>query len=261
MAALARAHAGIVLGESKRNLIYSRLSRRLRALGLTAFRDYRRRLDTDATEIERFINAVSTNHTKFFREPHHFAHLRDHVARPFAAGAPADHRRRLTIWSAGCSTGEEPYSIALTLRREALARGSARILATDIDTDVLGRAMQGEYALQTVGDCDPDFRDCFRSCDADPASGVLTIDDDTREMATFRRLNLLAEWPFRSLFDVIFCRNVMIYFDGATKAALIDRFARQIAPGGWLYIGHSEALVGGHRLLEPVGRTIYRRVA
>ncbi len=257
---LAHERAGIALSDSKRNLVYSRLSRRLRALGLTSFADYRAHLDADASEIERFINSISTNHTKFFREEHHFAHLRSSVAQPFVQQDNKRSGRRLRIWSAGCSTGEEPYTIALVLRREIadIARHDVRILATDIDTDVLAKASQGEYPAEAL-DSIPDAFCRYAQPIADSDPPAVKIVHEVRSLITFRRLNLMESWPIKGPFDAIFCRNVMIYFDSPTKSKLIERFVRLIKPGGWLYIGHSESLLGSHPGLHLMGRTIYRR--
>jgi chemotaxis protein methyltransferase CheR len=263
LAKLAYARAGISLSESKRNLVYGRLSRRLRALGLTSFREYRQHLEgDDESEIERFINSISTNHTKFFREDHHFTHLRTSVAETFAQQDKKKLVRRLRIWSAGCSTGEEPYTIALVLRRELtdMSRHDVRILATDIDTDVLAKASRGEYGVDALDSIPDPFCRHFQPT---PESNGATVKvaHDVRSLITFRPLNLMDAWPVKGPFDAIFCRNVMIYFDGPTKAKLIDRFIRLIKPGGWLYIGHSESLLGSHPGLHLMGRTIYRRDA
>ncbi len=258
LAKLAYDHAGIALSDAKRNLVYSRLSRRLRVLQLQTFRDYRDFVANDAREIENFINSISTNHTKFFREDHHFDHLRTHVAVPYTqAGARSGPLR---IWSAGCSSGEEPYTIAVVLKRElrSFHNRDVKILATDIDTEILGKAARGEFAPNATDDVPKAYQSFFKSVVIDGREKV-TVDDDVRSIITFRRLNLMDRWPFRGMFDAIFCRNVMIYFDGPTKANLIERFANQIKPGGWLYIGHSESLTGNHPQLRAVGRTIYRR--
>jgi chemotaxis protein methyltransferase CheR len=257
LADMAYRHAGIALSESKRNLVYSRLSRRLRQLKLDSFAEYRRLLDTNEAEIESFINSISTNHTKFFREAHHFEHLRTHVAVPFAQ--QAQRPRRLRIWSAGCSSGEEPYTIAIVLKRELrdFAGQDIRILATDIDTDVLAKAAQGHFAAGATDDVPRPYLDFFHRSAAD--ADTIDVDDDLHEVIVFRRLNLLEEWPFRGPFDAIFCRNVMIYFDLPTKTKLIERFTQMVRPGGWLYIGHSESLIGSYPELQAVGRTIYRR--
>ena len=259
LAQVAYDYAGISLSESKRNLLYSRLSRRLRQLKLDSFAEYRTFLDNHAAELESFINSISTNHTKFFREAHHFEHLRSHVAVPFAQALRTGAAKRLRVWSAGCSSGEEPYTIAVVLKREIadLAARDVKILATDIDTDVLGKAARGDFAIGTTEDVPRTYQEFFKRGDEDKVS----VDSDVREAIAFRRLNLMEDWPFRGPFDAIFCRNVMIYFDGPTKTKLIERFTRMIRPGGWLYIGHSESLIGSHPGLQSVGRTIYRRTA
>ncbi len=262
-AKLAYDYAGIALSESKQNLIYSRLSRRLRALKLEAFRDYCEYLDTTPSEVENFINSLSTNHTKFFREVHHFEHLRAHVAGPFAQGVARKPGGRLRIWSAGCSSGEEPYTIAVVLMREIrdIGANNVKILATDIDTDVLARAAVGEFAVAAVDEVPKEYRSYFAGRAGEGASEKVAMGGDVKSLVAFRRLNLMETWPFHGLFDAIFCRNVMIYFDGPTKTKLVERFTRQLRPGGFLYIGHSESLVGAHPGLDLVGRTMYRRAA
>jgi chemotaxis protein methyltransferase CheR len=254
-------HAGIALTDSKRNLVYGRLSRRLRLLGLTSFRHYREYLATNPSELESFLNAISTNLTRFFREAHHFDHFRSHVAVPFARAAPRPGGRRMRVWSAGCSTGEEPYTIAVVLAREIenIEYYDVRILATDIDTNVIGRGAQGEYPADSLGDVPGAYRAFFEPIDGDRRGPRVVVNDKVRSLIAFRRLNLMEQWPFSGLFDAIFCRNVMIYFDIATKTNLVDRFTRQLKPGGWLYIGHSESLIGGHAGLDLAGRTTYRK--
>ncbi|HEY4406455.1 MAG TPA: protein-glutamate O-methyltransferase CheR [Xanthobacteraceae bacterium] len=262
LAALAYRHAGISLSDSKRNLVYGRLSRRLRALALSSFGEYRQYLEGDDSELERFINSISTNHTRFFREAHHFTHFRSSVAETFAQQDQKKTVRRLRVWSAGCATGEEPYTIALVLRREIadLARHDVKILATDIDTDVLAKASRGEYAAEALENIPDPFCRFLKPVEEDNAS-IITVGPDVRSLITFRPLNLVEPWPVKGPFDAIFCRNVMIYFDAPTKARLIERFVKLIKPGGWLYIGHSESLLGSHPGLHLVGRTIYRRDA
>jgi len=258
---LAYEHAGISLAESKQNLIYSRLSRRLRALQLNSFRDYCAYLAANVSEVENFINSISTNHTKFFREEHHFEHFRSHVAAPFAQAAARKPGQRLRVWSAGCSSGEEPYTIAVVLRHEIrdFTSHDVRILATDIDTDVLTRAAHGEFAASAMEEIPSQYRSSFQRTNEGP-TGKVMVDEDVQSLIAFRRLNLMDAWPFQGLFDAIFCRNVMIYFDTQTKTDLVDRFKKQLKPGSWLYIGHSESLIGSHPGLDLVGRTTYRRV-
>jgi chemotaxis protein methyltransferase CheR len=260
LAALAYQHAGISLSESKRNLVYGRLSRRLRALSLTSFGEYREYLERDSGEIERFINSISTNHTKFFREVHHFTHFRSSVAETFSQQKQKRAVCRLRVWSAGCSTGEEPHTIALVLRREIpdAARHDVKILATDIDTDVLAKASRGEYPADVLDNVPDPFCRYFQPVEGSEGSAI-KVAQDVRSLITFRSLNLMEAWPLKGPFDAIFCRNVMIYFDAPTKSKLIDRFVKLIKPGGWLYIGHSESLLGSHPGLHLMGRTIYRR--
>ncbi len=265
LAQLAYEHTGITLADSKRNLVYSRVSRRLRTLGLTSFKQYRSYLarDDNSGEIENFINAISTNLTKFFRESHHFDHFRSHVAGSFAHSSRGSTGGRLRVWSAGCSTGEEPYTIAVVLRKEVpdILRHDARILATDIDTEVLAKASRGEYPLDSIDQIPKSYLPFFAETDGGGGARSVVVEREVRSLITFRRLNLLEAWPFNGLFDAIFCRNVMIYFDNPTKSNLVERFTQQIRPGGWLYIGHSESLTGTHPGLRLMGRTIYRREA
>jgi len=266
LAQLAYEHTGITLAESKRNLVYSRLSRRLRTLGLKSFKQYRDYLASSdrGNEVENFINSISTNLTKFFRESHHFDHFRTHVAGAFARSAHGSGARKLRVWSAGCSTGEEPYTIAVVLRKEIpdIVRHDARILATDIDTEVLTKAARGTYSPDSTEQIPKAYLSFFHDAvNEDDAKPVIVVEREVRSLITFRQLNLMDAWPFSGLFDAIFCRNVMIYFDNPTKANLIERFTQQIKPGGWLYIGHSESLTGGHPGLRLMGRTIYRREA
>lgn len=262
---LAHQQAGIALSDSKRNLVYSRLSRRLRALGMGSFSEYREYLagSNGHQEMVRFINAISTNLTKFFRESHHFDHFRTHVAVPFSHGSRSATGKRLRVWSAGCSTGEEPYTIAVVLKREipGIANLDVRVLATDIDTDVLDKARRGEYPAGSMDEVPRTYREHFPIADDGTGRDHIAFGDETKSMIAFRRLNLMEPWPFRGIFDAIFCRNVMIYFDAPTKSTLVERFTQQIRPGGWLYIGHSESLIGTHPGLQLVGRTIYRRDA
>jgi chemotaxis protein methyltransferase CheR len=262
LAQLAYEHAGIVLPDAKRNLVYGRLSRRLRALKLTDFSDYREYLATHEGELQSFINSLSTNHTKFFRESHHFDHLRSQLVAPFTHSSNKAGGRRMRIWSAGCSSGEEPYTIAVVLKREIhdIERHDVRVLATDIDTEVLAKAARGVYPASASDEAPAGYRSYFQVKADDETEDQVFMDEAVRKLITFRQLNLLGPWPFKGLFDAIFCRNVMIYFDGPTKSALVERFTQQVKLGGWLYIGHSESLIGSHPGLELVGRTIYRRV-
>src|SRR5215469_9074631 len=256
---IAYEHAGIMLPEAKKNLLYGRLSRRLRLLGLSSFEDYRQYLkENSADELQLFINALSTNHTKFFREQHHFEHFVTDVVAPFLAKHPTGGRMR--VWSAGCSSGEEPHTIALILHAEIkdIASRDVRILATDIDTDVLRKAAQGIFSAESVAAVPAKYRTPLAKADGDNVA----IDRKVCSLISFGHLNFMDDrWPMRGPFDAIFCRNVMIYFDGPTKTKLVDRFTDLLRVGSWLYIGHSESLLGSHPRLKLAGRTIYRRTA
>jgi chemotaxis protein methyltransferase CheR len=256
---IAYEYAGIMLPEAKKNLLYGRLSRRLRSLGLSSFEDYRQYLKENSTEeLQLFINALSTNHTKFFREQHHFEHFVSDVVVPFLRAHPTGGRLR--IWSAGCSSGEEPHTIALILAAEIkdIASRDVRILATDIDTDVLRKAAQGIFSAEAVSAVPAKYRGPLAKAEGDNVA----IDRKVCSLISFGHLNFMDEkWPMRGPFEAIFCRNVMIYFDGPTKTRLVDRFTDLLRIGSWLYIGHSESLLGSHPRLKLAGRTIYRRTA
>ena len=256
--ALVKELTGINLTEQKRELVYGRLARRLRALGLRSFRDYRDLLASDGDELVQLCNAITTNLTAFFRESHHFGYLREQVLRRLAADARAS--RRVRIWSAGCSSGEEPYTIALILNAEIknMTGRDVRILATDIDTEVLRKASLGVFAADAVEAVPVKYREVLSQVER---GDKIAIDRDVCSLISFGQLNLMGEWPMRGPFDAIFCRNVMIYFDQQTKAELVERFTDLIRIGGWLYIGHSESLIGSHPRLKLAGRTIYRRTA
>lgn len=245
---------GIVIKEHKREMIQSRLSRRLRALNIGTYADYLEYVQSDdgRGEIGELINVVTTNLTSFFRESHHFDDLKT-VSLPKAM---AENPNRIRIWSAACSSGEEPYSIAMTVQDSVAAQArDLKILATDLDTNILARAANGVYPADRVSSIP---RDMLKSS-ATERGGEYAFNAKIKSMITFRNLNLLEKWPFSGPFDIIFCRNVLIYFDSETKRSLVDRMARLIRPGGTLYLGHSESLLGDHELLQSAGKTIYRR--
>jgi chemotaxis protein methyltransferase CheR len=254
--------SGIVLGPNKVNMVYSRLSRRLREIGLQSFGAYCDLIQgpEGPEELGFLINAITTNLTRFFREPHHFEHLRREVMQLSAAAAKRGGKR-LRIWSAGCSSGEEPYSIAMTVAEALpdLASWDARILATDLDTNMVATAQAGLYPPATMADLSKTVRVRFFERPPGERDGSGVVVDPIKRLITFKHLNLLGTWPIRGPFDAIFCRNVMIYFDGPTKATLVERFAQLLKPGGWLYIGHSESLLDNHGNLRLSGPTIYRK--
>ena len=261
IAATLHAESGIYIAESKTALVYSRLAKRLRALGLASFRDYCNLIagEDGREERQRMIAALTTNVTAFFREPHHFEHLKHNVAPQLIAAAQRGERVRL--WSSACSSGEEPYSIALTLLSLApnLANFDVKILATDIDPNVVAVGERGLYSERALAGAPANLRErWFRS--ARGADGeTLSAADELRRLVVFRQLNLIGPWPMKGLFHAIFCRNVVIYFDQPTQAKLWGRFASALAPGGVLYIGHSERLSGpAVAAFRSEGVTTYR---
>ena len=257
IAAVLHGDAGIYLPDTKATLVYSRLAKRLRVLGLSSFREYCRLIQGQdgVDERQAMLAALTTNVTRFFREPHHFEDLRDKVMPALAAKARAGGRVRL--WSAGCSTGPEPYSMALTLLNVLpdAARYDIKILATDIDPNVVQTARAGVYsreALEAVPNSDR--KHLVRGDDPD----MWRLSDDVQGLIAFRELNLIRPWPMSGKFDVIFCRNVVIYFDDATQETVWKKFIDVMNPGARLYIGHSERVAGdGGRLISD-GLTAYR---
>jgi chemotaxis protein methyltransferase CheR len=252
---MVKSRAGIDLGEGKRSLVYGRLSRRLRSLGLGSFREYLDLLEQPhSTEAVHFLNAITTNVTAFFREAHHFEFLRGTVLPSmWAANAST---KRLRIWSAGCSTGEEPYSIAMTVLQN-IPKGQIwdiKILATDIDTAVLSQAHAGEFSAERVKAIAPSvLRSLFEEID----HGAWRAKPELRAMISFKQLNLLGDWPMKGTFDFIFCRNVIIYFDSPTRLELIRRYRQVLRPDGCLFLGHSESMVGQQAGMRSLSKTVY----
>ncbi len=257
-----REAAGIHLDETKVSLVYSRLVKRLRATGLASFERYCDLVESPqgADELRLMVEALTTNYTFFLREPHHFAHLRE-TALPELVAAAA-RGKRVRIWSAGCSMGHETYSIALAvlaLMPDA-ARRDVKILATDIDRNVLATARAGRYDEATLGALSPAER-ALGFLPPDP-DGLFEARPEMRELVTFRELNLLDEWPMRGAFDIVFFRNVAIYFDQPLREALWLRMAGHIPAGGWLYAGHSERITGqAAALFSHEATTTYRRLS
>lgn len=251
---------GIVLGANKRQLVYGRLMRRLRELGLVSFAQYVARLrEHPDDELDPLASAISTNVTSFFRENHHFEFLAQEMLPPLA-GKP---NPRIRIWSAGCSSGEEPYSIAMVLA-EVLgnrAPSIARVLATDLSVRALGVGKQGMYPLDRLQGISEQRRKRWFLSGRGGNEGQAMIVQDVRDLIAFKQLNLLHDWPIKGPLDAIFCRNVVIYFDNPTKQRLFARYAQLLAPGGYLFLGHSESLHGMSDAFDLVGRTIYRKRA
>lgn len=260
IAATLHEHAGIVLGERKRELVYGRLSRRLRALGLASFKQYVDRLHGPDADLEQahFINALTTNHTQFFREPHHFDFIREVAIPHWTRRARETDDWRLRLWSAGCSTGEEPYSLAMTLAKalEHEPRWDWKVLATDIDTKTLQHGRMAEYAASVGASIPTDLRNAY-SKPVGRQSDRFRMNSNIRDRVVFNRLNLLGPWPITVRFDAVFCRNVIIYFDAETKSSLVSRYAKVLKPDGWLMLGHAESILDSRHKLQPIGRTIY----
>jgi chemotaxis protein methyltransferase CheR len=249
--------SGIHLPESKAALVYSRLAKRLRALGLKTFRDYVELVANPASTDERshLLMALTTNVTRFFREPHHFDHLVDQVLAPRAQAVRQGGSLRL--WSAACSTGQEPYSMALAVLSvwPDAADLDIKILATDIDENVIKIGRAGAYSAEAIEPIPSAFRNRWMEKDANTAR-TWRVRDEARALVAFKPLNLIREWPMKRRFDVIFCRNVVIYFEEQTQTMLWKRFREQLAPDGRLYIGHSERV--SDPAFESDGQTVYR---
>ena len=247
--------AGIALGDGKGEMVYSRLVKRLRALGIGKFGDYLAQLDDHAhPEWEHFVNALTTNQTDFFREAHHFPLL--------AAHARTIRGREIRIWSAAAATGEEAYSIAITMC-EAFETLSppVGILATDLDTRVIAHAREGIYPLDKVSSLDHERLRRFFLKGRNARAGFARVRDEVRDMVRFGTLNLRdADWAVEGPFDAIFCRNVLIYFDKPTQRQVLERLHARLASGGIYFAGHSESLLQAADLFEPAGRTAYRAI-
>ena len=246
-------HAGISLKPSKQDMVYSRLARRLRATGVDSFRDYLVLLESDDTaEWEAFVNSLTTNLTSFFREPHHFPLLAEHVIKQ-------KRRHPICLWCSAASTGEEPYSMAMTM---VDAFGSfappVSIVATDVDTSVLAKAETGVYPIERVEKLSADVVKRFFLRGTGAQSGFVKVRPELQAMITFRQVNLLGDhWPIRGPLDAIFCRNVMIYFDKETQLRILQRFAPLLQPDGLVFAGHSESFYNATHLFKLRGKTVY----
>ena len=253
-------HTGIKLADSKRQMVYSRLVRRVRALDLPSFANYLDFLvEHEGDELVHFKNAMTTNLTAFFREGHHFEYLANTIFPKLRTVHNND--RRIRIWSAGCSTGEEPYSLAVVLR-ENFPKNSGwdvRILATDIDTNVLQTAKDGVYSLDRVKNISPERLKKWFLKGTGAHKDTAIAKDELKEVIRFRQLNLMGQWPIKKKFDVIFCRNVIIYFDKPTQRVLVDRYANLLEKDGHLFLGHSESLFKVTERFNLIGKTIYQK--
>ena len=252
--------AGISLSDAKRTLVVSRLLKLVKALNLPSFDAYVDFLERSSTDkdAQDFVNALTTNLTRFYREDHHFEHLQHHVealmqdrSRTAVGGKP-----RLRVWSAGCSTGQEPYTVAVSLLAAFpdLKRWDFKILATDIDTNVIAKAALGSYPISELAGLSPERARLFERT----PDGNIRVPAAARELISFKPLNLIEGWPMKGPFDAIFCRNVAIYFDKPTQGQVFSRLGSMLAPNGFLYIGHSENLGAVGANFRLVGKTIYQ---
>lgn len=251
---------GITLNETKFEMVRRRLTSRLKALGLSSIEQYLGYLDAHNAEEEPFfINAITTNFTSFFRENHHFDYL-DKVLIPHWL-KEKKHIRQLRIWSAGCSSGEEPYTIAMILDKykEQLSSWDIKILATDIDTNILSKAKEGEYLKEKNQNLDKTIVRQHFQCSHYDKTKYIRVKDSLKQNITFKRLNFLEPWPMKKQYDLIFCRNVIIYFDNTTQESIIQQFQDLQATGGTLFIGHSESLYRMSTQYDLIGKAIYQK--
>ena len=260
---VSNSRTGIVVSDDKFDMFYSRLSRRVRLLGLKDFSEYCDLISNEKEEREvlELVNALTTNLTAFFRENHHFEYLTRTLVPEFLQRNRES--RRLRIWSAGCSTGEEPYSLSIALRESLPETGGwdVRILATDIDSAVLAKAADAIYPIERVAGVEQGrLRRWFQRGRGD-RSGMVRLKPEIKSLIEFHQLNLIQEWAMSEPMDAIFCRNVMIYFDKKTKAKLVERYANTLCDGGYLFIGHSESLFNLTDCFELIGNTVYRKRA
>lgn len=253
---------GIRLTEAKKDMVYSRLARRLRQVGMSDFGAYLEFVENDESEQElaQLVNAITTNLTAFFRENHHFEYLKNNVIPELLERNGRE--RRIRIWSAGCSTGEEPYSIAMAVREAMLGKTGwdVRILATDLDSEVVATAQAGVYTTERVQAIDKKRLSRWFMRGAGESSGRVKVKPEIQQLITFKQLNLLHQWPFKGPFDVIFCRNVVIYFSKDTQRELFNRYADILRHDGALFIGHSESLFKVSDRFTLIGNTIYRKI-
>lgn len=253
---------GITLSDQKRDLVYGRLARRLRKLDLDSFEQYIDLLQADSeSEMIEFVNSITTNLTSFYREAHHFEYLSNTVLKYLQQQRRQE--KRIRIWSAGCSTGEEPYTIAMTLLESIpdIKSWDVKILATDIDTNVLAKASRGVYQKDKInGVSDERFKKWFLKSGTDDSSEI-KVNPKLRELITFKQLNLMGDWPMKGQFDVLFCRNVVIYFNKDTQRILFDRFANILKDDSYMFLGHSESLYKVTDRFNLLGKTIHQKAA
>jgi len=246
-------HAGISLSPVKQDMVYSRLARRLRATGKSSFADYLDALEKNGgDEWERFVNSLTTNLTSFFREPHHFPIFAEHLHK-------LGTRRPIRVWCSAASTGEEPYSIAITVAETFGSNTShVSIMASDLDTNVLATAQKGVYPIERVEKLSPERLRKFFLRGTGAQEGYVSVRPELKNMIQFQRINLLDQnYPIKGPVDVIFCRNVMIYFDKPTQYKILSRFAPLMQADGLMFAGHSESFLHAADLFKSQGKTVY----
>jgi len=259
---IVKSHTGIVLADGKQDMVYGRLTRRLRALDLPDFNSYLTIIEReDEEELIHLVNAITTNLTSFFREEHHFGYLKSAVFPSLLEKNAAT--RRIRIWSAGCSTGEEPYSIAMTVKEFFADHPGwdVKIIATDLDSNVVAKAAKAVYDKTRVEGVSPEYKKRWMKRGRGEKSEQVKMKAELQELITFKQLNLLHQWPIKGPIDIIFCRNVVIYFDKDTQRTLFGRYADVLSSDGHLFIGHSENMFNVCDRFESLGHTIYQRTS
>jgi len=251
---------GITLSDAKKNMVYGRLSRRLRALDIKSFNQY---IDLvsggESEEKGNFVNAITTNLTSFFREEHHFDYIKDTVIPEVLKNN--SNTKKIRIWCAGCSTGEEPYSLSIALHESIsdIESWDIKILATDLDTNVLEHCRRGVYDIERISGLSHSRKATWFLKGKGDHSGSVKVDARLQSLITFKQLNLMQAWPMKGQFDFMFCRNVVIYFDKPTQKILFDRYANLVKDNGYLFLGHSESLYNVCTRFQLLGNTIYQK--
>ena len=251
---------GIVLSDIKREMVYGRIARRIRKLSVKDFNEYCSLLKSGhEQELIEFTNAITTNLTSFFREPHHFEYLKNTLLPELKA---KKNDNKIRVWSAGCSSGEEPYSIAMTLRDYFPSNSGwdIKILATDLDSNMLESAAKGIYKEERVTGIDKSHLKKWFRKGKGVMNGKVKVCNEIQNMISFKQLNLMHDWPFKNQFDFMFCRNVVIYFNKETQKELFNRYAEVLVPDASLFIGHSESLHKVTDRFKSLGNTIYRKI-
>ncbi|MFK7865135.1 MAG: protein-glutamate O-methyltransferase CheR, partial [Pseudohongiellaceae bacterium] len=254
---------GIVLDERKREMLYRRLRKRIKEVGVQSFSEYCLLLkDSKGDELPNFINSITTNLTSFFREPHHFEYLKEQLIPSLLEKSRREQdTKKLRIWSSACSTGEEAYSVAISVHqafKHEIEGWDVKILATDLDSDVVETAKRGIYNSDRLKDLDQKLISNWFQHKDDGSKSLVKAKSMVRELITFKQLNLLERWPIKGPFDAIFCRNVLIYFDKATQAQLIPRYFDLLKPGGILFLCHSESIAKGVSDFVFCGKTSFK---